>query len=84
MPAEGRRAGQALWQVATASYLNFVVANGVLVLPDYRAHGTPSERQDRVQRVFDAAFPGRRIHWVDPISANWVGGGLHCATLSQP
>lgn len=83
-PAEGRVAGQALWQIATASYLNFVVANGMVVLPDYLPHGTPPERQERVQRLFEAAFPGRRIAFVDPISANWVGGGLHCATLNQP
>jgi agmatine deiminase len=83
-PAEGRSAGQVLWQVATASYLNFVVANGAVVLPDYLPHGTPPERQERVQRIFESAFPGRRIAFVDPISANWVGGGLHCATLNQP
>lgn len=83
-PAEGRVEGQSLWQVATASYLNFVVANGAVVLPDYLPHGTPPERQQRVQRVFESAFPGRRIAFVDPISANWVGGGLHCATLNQP
>lgn len=82
--AEGRVDGQSLWQVATASYLNFVVANGVIVLPDYLPHGTPPERQERVQRVFETAFPGRHIAFVDPISANWVGGGLHCATLNQP
>ena len=83
-PREGRRHGQALWQVATASYLNFVVANGVVVLPDYRAHGTPPQHQERVRDIFEDAFPGRRIEFVDAISANWVGGGLHCATLSQP
>lgn len=83
-PGEGRRHGQALWQVATASYLNFVVANGVVVLPDYRLHGTPAPHQERVRRIVAGAFPGRRIEFVDAISANWVGGGLHCATLSQP
>ena len=36
-------AGQSLWQVATASYLNFVVANGIVVLPDYVPHGTPPQ-----------------------------------------
>ena len=83
-PREGRRHGQPLWQVATASYLNFVVANGVVVLPDYRPHGTSPQQQERVRRVFAGVFPGRRIEFVDAISANWVGGGLHCATLSQP
>jgi agmatine deiminase len=82
-PRERRRAGQRLTEMAMASYLNFVVANGVVVLPDYRPHGTSAERQRRVQRVFERAFPGRQIRYVDAITANWVGGGLHCATLNQ-
>jgi agmatine deiminase len=82
-PSEGRRQGQPLIEVAVASYLNFVPANGVVVLPDYLPHGTPRALQERVQRVFERAFPGRQLRFVDAISANWVGGGLHCATLHQ-
>jgi agmatine deiminase len=79
-----RRAGQAVWQVASASSLNFVVANGVVVAPDYRPHGTPAALHERTERVLADAFAGRRIVHVEAISANWVGGGLHCATLNQP
>lgn len=81
--AEGRRQGQPLTEMAIASYLNFVPANGVVVLPDYLPHGTPRALQDRVQRVIEQAFPGRQVRFVDAITANWVGGGLHCATLHQ-
>ncbi len=83
-PRERRRVGESLWQVATASYLNFVVANGVVVLPDCVPHGTSPEHQDRVRRLFADVFAGRRIEFVNGISAHWVGGGLHCATLNQP
>jgi agmatine deiminase len=83
-PSEGRWQGQPVLQVATASYMNFVVANGVVVLPDYLPHGTPRAQQERVRRVVELAFPGRRTVFVDAISANWVGGGLHCATLNEP
>lgn len=82
--AEGRWQGQPLLEVAVASYLNFVVANGVVVLPDYTLHGTPRARQSQVRRLFEQAFPGRQVVFVDAISANWVGGGLHCATLNIP
>lgn len=82
--AEKRIAGQALWQVATASWLNFVVANDAVVLPDYRDHGTPGERQESVRRLFESVFAGRKLYFVDALSANWAGGGLHCATLNQP
>ncbi len=83
-PRERRQLGQRLTEMAMASYLNFVVANDVVVLPDYRAYGTPPERQQRVLRLFERAFPRRQIRLVDAITANWVGGGLHCATLNQP
>ena len=81
---ERRRAGDGLWQVATASYLNFAIANGGVVLPDYVPHGTPAAQQERVRRLFESVFAGRRIGFVDAMSANWVGGGPHCATLNQP
>lgn len=83
-PAERRWQGQPLLEMAVASYLNFVAAPGVVVLPDYLPHGTPRARQAQVRRVFEQAFPGRQIAFVDAISANWVGGGLHCATLNIP
>ncbi|MBL8345689.1 MAG: agmatine deiminase family protein [Rubrivivax sp.] len=83
-PEERREPGQVLVQMASASYLNFVPANGALVLPDYEPHGTPRARQSTVRRIFERAFPGREVRFVDAITANWVGGGLHCATLSQP
>ncbi len=83
-PQENRREGDTVIQVATASYLNFVIANGVVVLPDYLPHGTPREVQARVQQVFEQAFGGRAIRFVDAASLNWLGGGLHCATLHEP
>jgi agmatine deiminase len=81
---ERRREGDTVMQVASTSYLNFVVANGVVLVPDYVPHGTPRERQDQVLQVFEKAFPGRRVRFIDAIGANWVGGGAHCATLSEP
>jgi agmatine deiminase len=81
---EGRKAGDVLLQMAVASYLNFVIAPGLVLLPDYLPHGTPHERQARVEKLFAAAFPGKRIVFIDAIGLNWYGGGLHCATLNEP
>lgn len=82
--SEGRKEGDAVMQVATTSYLNFVIANGVVVLPDYLPHGTPRATQQRVQQLMEQAFPGRRVVFIDALALNWLGGGLHCATLHQP
>lgn len=81
---EQRREGEPVLQVASTSYLNFVIANDLVLLPDYTAHGTPKSLQVRVQRIFEQAFPRREIRFIDAIGANWVGGGAHCATLSEP
>lgn len=80
---EQRRQGDTVWQVAPASYLNFIVANGVVVLPDYVPHGTPPQRQAQVQRLMEQAFAGRELAFVDTMNANWHGGGPHCASLNE-
>lgn len=82
--AERRWQGQRVTQVACASYLNFVVANGVVVVPDYLPHGTPKAVQDRVKATFEQVFPDRQLVWLDVLGYNWVGGGAHCATLNEP
>lgn len=81
---EGRRDGDTVLQVATTSYLNHVVANDLVLLPDYVPHGTPPALQERVLKVYQAAFPGRTIRFIDCMNANWVGAGAHCASLGQP
>ncbi len=81
---EGRREGDTVIQVATSSYLNHVLANDLVLLPDYLAQGTPPERQQKVKAIYEAAFPGRVVRFIDATPANWVGGGAHCATLSEP
>ncbi len=83
-PNERRREGDPVMQIACASYLNFVIANGVVVVPEYTAHGTSNATQDRVRRIFEAVFKGKEIVFIDAITANWVGGGPHCATLKEP
>ena len=81
---EGRRNGDTVRQVAISSYLNFVVANKLVLLPDYVPHGTAPARQEQVRQIFEAAFPGRRVQFVDSGHTNWFGGGMHCATLNEP
>lgn len=81
---ERRREGDAVMQVAITSTLNFVVANGLVLVPGYGAHGTPAATQERAQRVLEQAFPGRSVRFIDAITLNWVGAGPHCATLNEP
>ena len=83
-PQERKREGDWVMQVASASYLNFVIANGLIIAPSYTAHGTPRALEERVRRALEAAFPGREVRFIDALGLNWVGGGPHCATLHEP
>lgn len=81
---ERRREGQPVIQVASASYLNFVIANQVVLVPRYEPHGTPRAVDERVRAMLEQALPGREVVFIDAIGLNWVGGGPHCATLNEP
>jgi agmatine deiminase len=83
-PREKRKQGDTVIQLATASYMNFIIANKLVLVPGYTSHGTPAATQDKALRIFQRVFPGRTIRTINPISLNWVGGGPHCATLNQP
>ena len=69
--------------VAPASHLNFVIANGVVVVPVY---GTPS--QDAAIFVLRELFPDRQVIGVPSrglLGCGDAGGGsFHCITREEP
>jgi agmatine deiminase len=73
----------ALGEIAPASHLNFVIANGVVVMPVY---GTRSE--GAALDALRAVFPGRTIVGVASrglLGAGLAGGGsFHCITQQEP
>jgi agmatine deiminase len=73
----------ALGEVAPASHLNFVIANGVVVMPLY---GTPT--QDAALEALRGVFPGRNVVGVPSqglLGAGDAGGGsFHCITQQEP
>lgn len=77
-------AGDTLYRVPASSYLNYLVTNGIVLLPTYVKHGTPVEKEAKVIEIFKRHFPGREIKLVDATPLNWMGGGMHCATQNQP
>jgi agmatine deiminase len=82
--SEGRKVGDRLTHVAASSYLNYIVATDLVLLPDYVGDGTPVALQARVRDIFKAAFPGRDIKFINVTRLNWAGGGIHCATCNEP
>lgn len=70
-----------------ASYLNYLVTNGVVVGQRYWKPGRPREmaRRDAEARAkLAAAFPGRTIEMIDAENVNLGGGGVHCITQQVP
>jgi agmatine deiminase len=73
----------ALGEIAPASHLNFVIANGVVVMPVY---GTST--QDEALEALQAVFPDRKVIGVPSrglLGAGDAGGGsFHCITQQEP
>ena len=68
---EGRR--------LAASYANFLIANGVVLMP---AYGDPADA--KAAAVLAEAFPDREIVQVPCRPLIWQNGSLHCITMQLP
>lgn len=65
--------------VLPASYANFYVANGVVLVPTF------SDPNDRVALgIIAKAFPGRNVVGIRAADLVWGLGTLHCLTQQQP
>jgi agmatine deiminase len=62
-----------------ASYVNFYLANGALVMPSFE-DGKDGAARDGVA----ACFPGRELRQVPALDIVRGGGGIHCITQQQP
>lgn len=62
-----------------ASYANFLIVNGAVLMP---AYDDPADA--RAAQVLGEAFPGRRIVSVPCRPLIWQNGSLHCVTMQLP
>ncbi len=62
-----------------ASYANFYIANGVVLVPTF------NDDNDRVAlNAIAALFPDRRVVGIHAVDLVWGFGTLHCLTQQQP
>ncbi len=73
--------------VLASSYLNYVVTNGVVLMPKYARADRPAilaTKDAEARKVFEKAFPTRKIVEIDVTNINVGGGGMHCITQQVP
>jgi agmatine deiminase len=63
-----------------ASYANFYIANGIVLLPTYHNPTTDKAAVDTLQNL----FPDRRVVGIDSTNLIWGLGSVHCLTQQQP
>ena len=72
-----------LGEASPASHVNFVIANGIVVVPTY---GTPTG--ERAVEALQGVFPGRKVVGLPSrgvLGSGLAGGGsFHCITREEP
>lgn len=84
---DGAKPGERIEYYLPAGYLNFIIANGVVVNARLWEEGRPVKLRetDRLARqALERAFPGRKIVEVGVTPLIHDGGGLHCHSRNQP
>ena len=84
IPSERPKTGDTLLRVPASSYMNYLVTNGLVILPTYVQMGSSAAKEEEVRNIFQQQFPNRKIVFLDFIMQNWSGGGIHCSTQQQP
>jgi len=68
-------------------YMNFIIANQVVVAGKFWKEGLSDEFQERdmqAKSILEKAFPGRKIVQIDCMPLHHDGAGLHCHSRNQP
>jgi agmatine deiminase len=84
---EGAKPGDSVEFYLPGGYLNFIIANGVVVTAKFWRSGQSEALRttDTLARsALERAFPKRKIVQVDVLPLIYDGGGLHCHSRNQP
>lgn len=63
-----------------ATYANFLVINGAVIIPTYGS----AKKDDEAKAVVAKAFPGRDVICIDARTVVRQHGSLHCLTMQYP
>lgn len=66
-------------QLLQASYVNFYLANGAVIMPAF-----DDPHDDSARDLVGSLFPGRKVLQIDALDLVQGGGGIHCMTQQEP
>jgi agmatine deiminase len=75
MPGLVQHEGQRL----PASYANFYIANGIVLVPTFR-----SANDQGALEILQGVFPDRRVIGIDSTELIWGLGSFHCISQQEP
>lgn len=79
--------GKPVKVIAASSYLNFLIANDVVLMAKYWQEGIAvsiKSRDEAAEAVLKSVFPKKKIIGIDAFAVNLGGGGIHCITQNEP
>lgn len=62
-----------------ASYANFYISNGHVIVPTYRC-----DKDDKALQIIQQAFPEREVVGIDSTEIIWGLGSFHCLSQQEP
>ena len=62
-----------------ASYANFYISNGSVIVPVFRC-----DKDDRALQIIQDCFPGRKVVGIDSTEIIWGLGSFHCLSQQEP
>lgn len=83
----GSRSGQKIRIMISASYMNLLISNGVVLEAVYWQPGRPEStrrKDEAAAATLKRLFPSREVLQIHAENLNYGGGGMHCATQQQP
>jgi len=66
-------------QLLPASYANFYISNGHIIVPTFRC-----DQDDKAMQVIQSCFPSRQVVGIDSTDIIWGLGSFHCLSQQEP
>ena len=70
-----------IYYVVASSYLNDLISNDIVLVPQYWQVGELEiirQKDQTVLSISEELYPEQKIQEIHAVALNWAGGGMHC------